>query len=151
VEPERRYIEEVGEAVEALGIMLEKELGGIKQALGALYQSLGGIKDQEKNLNGELQKLREEVKNIDGFLHGVENMMSRTESRLTDLQTGSSDEEDLGEEIKADLLVVKRELQFVRSDLKELLIHQETMAKKSQQEQAANQETQPGDPPAAEG
>ena len=151
MELERRYIEEVGEAVEGLGIMLEKELGEIKRALAALYQSLGGIKDQEKNLNGELQKLREEVKTMDGFLHGVENMMSRTESRLTDLQTGSSDEEDLGEEIKADLLVVKRELQFVRNDLKELLTHQEAMAKRLQQEQAANQETQPGSAPAAEG
>ena len=151
MELERRYIEEVGEAVEALGIMLEKELGEIKQALAALYQSLGGIRDQEKNLNGELQKLREEVKNMDGFLQGVENMMSRTESRLADLQTDSSEEEDLAGEIKNDLLVVKRELQFVRSDLKELLTHQEAMANRSQQEQAANQETQPGDAPAAEG
>ena len=151
MELERRYIEEVGEAVEALGIMLEKELGEIKQALAALYQSLGGIRDQEKNLNGELQKLREEVKNMDGFLQGVENMMSRTESRLADLQTDSSEEEDLAGEIKNDLLVVKREMQFVRSDLKELLTHQETMVKRLQQEQAVNRETEQGDTPAAEG
>jgi chromosome segregation ATPase len=151
VEQERRYIEEVGEAVEALGIMLEKELGEIKRALAALYQSLGGIKDQEKDLNGELQKLGEKVKNMDGLLHGVENMMSRTESRLTDLQTDSSEEEDLGEEIKADLLVVKRELQFVRNDLKELLTHQEAMAKRLREERAADQAAKPGDTADAEG
>lgn|GEM_PF-1349687 len=151
MELERRYIEEVGEAVEALGIMLEKELGEIKRALAALYQSLGGIRDQEKDLNGELQKLREEMKTMDGFLHGVESMMTRTESRLADLQKGSSEEEDLAEEIKADLLVVKRELQFVRSDLKELLTHQETMVNKLPQGQAVNQETEPGETPAAEG
>lgn len=149
MELERRYIEEVGEAVEALGIMLEKELGEIKKALTALYQSLGGIRDHEKDLDGELRKLIEEVKNMDGSLQGVENMMTRTESRLTDLQTGSSDEEDLGEEIKADLLVVKRELQFVRSDLKELLTQQEATTKRLRQEQAANQEPESGDTHAA--
>ena len=150
MEPERRYIEEVGEADEALGTMLEKELGEIKRALAALYQSLGGIKDHEKNLIGELQKLREEVKTADGFLRGVESIVSRTESRLTDLQTGSSDEEDLAEEIKADLLVVKRELQFVRNDLKELLTRQDAMAERLRQERATDQGAEPGEAPAAE-
>ena len=121
MELERRYIEEVGEAVEALGIMLERELGEIKQGLAALYQSVGQISDEEKHLDQELQKLREEVKTVEGSLHGLESILSRTESRLSDLQKDYSDEEDTAGEIKNDLLVMKRELQFVRSDLKELL------------------------------
>jgi hypothetical protein len=46
--------------------------------------------------------------------------MARTESRLLDMQKNASDEEDLSEDIKNDLLVIKRDLQFIRSDLKEL-------------------------------
>lgn len=130
MELERRYIEEVGEAVEALGIMLERELGAIKQGLAELYQSLAQIKDEEKNLSQELQKLKDETKTREGFLRGLENIMSRTESRLTDLQKDYSDEEDLAGEIKNDLLVIKRELQFVRSDLKELLKQQEDVVDK---------------------
>ena len=147
---QRRYIEEVGEAIEALGIMLEKELGEIKQALAALYQSMGRLKDEEKDLGQEVQKLREEVKTMDGFLHGFENTMTRAESRLTDLQKDYSEEEDLAGEIKNDLLVMKRDLQFVRSDLRELLTHQEEMVKRLRQEQAVKQEAEPGDSPAAQ-
>jgi chromosome segregation ATPase len=148
---ERRYIEEVGEAVEALGIMLERELGQIKQGLAALYKSAGQIDDGGKSLDQGLQKLTEQVKSMDGLLQGLAKIMSRTESRLADLQTDSSEEEDPAGEIKNDLLVVKRELQFVRSDLKELLTHQETMVKRLQQEQAISRETEPGDTLAAEG
>ncbi len=127
---ERRYIEEVGEAVEALGIMLERELVAIKQGLAELYQSLAQIQDEEKNLSQEVQKLKDETKTREGFLRGLENIMSRTESRLADLQKDYSDEEDLAGEIKNDLLVIKRELQFVRSDLKELLKQRGNVADK---------------------
>ena len=150
MELERRYIEEVGEAVEALGIMLERELGEIRQGLAALYQSVGRMKDEENDLGQELQKLREEVKTVDGFLRGVESAMSRTESRLADLQKDYTDEEDVAGEIKNDLLVVKRELQFVRSDLKELLTHQEETVKRLGQEQAGKQGSEAGDTPAAQ-
>jgi len=150
MEPERRYIEEVGEAVEALGIMLERELGEVKQALAALYRSVGRINDEEKDLSEELKKLREEMKTMDGFLRGVGSIMSRTESRLADLQKDYTDEEDVAGEIKNDLLIVKRDLQFVRSDLKELLTHQEEMVKRLQQEQAGQQEAEAGDTPTAQ-
>ncbi|MGB2981326.1 MAG: hypothetical protein WBC77_08770, partial [Candidatus Zixiibacteriota bacterium] len=65
-------------------------------------------------------------------------------------QKDYSDEEDLAGEIKNDLLVMKRELQFVRSDLKDILTHQEEMVKRLQQEQAGKQEAEAGDTPAAQ-
>ncbi|UCB53139.1 MAG: hypothetical protein JSV10_03395 [Candidatus Zixiibacteriota bacterium] len=147
MEPERRYIEEVGEAVEALGIMLEKELGEIRQGLAGLYQSVNRISNEEKDLSQELQKLREEVKAMDGFLRGVESIMSRTESRLTDLQKAYSDEEDIAGEIKNDLLVMKRGLQFLRSDLKELLERQGKAEKVLEGERAEREGAEERKPP----
>ncbi len=130
MELERRYIEEVGEAVEALGIMLEKELGGIKQGLAELYRLIAQIREEEKNLSQEVQKLKEETMKTQKLLQGFETIMSRTELKLMDLQRGSSDEEDFAGEIKNDLLTIKKELQFARSDLRELLKRQEDLEKK---------------------
>ena len=127
---QRRDIEEVGEAVEALGIMLEKELGGIKQGLAELYRFVAQINEREKNFSQEVQKLKEEMIKTQKLLQGFEILISRTESKLIDLQKVFSDEEDFSGEIKSDLLIIKRDLQFTRSDLKELLKRQENVEKK---------------------
>ncbi|KPL00641.1 MAG: hypothetical protein AMJ91_03840 [candidate division Zixibacteria bacterium SM23_73_3] len=129
MELQRRYIEEVGEAVEALGIMLEKELRAIKQGLAELYQFIAQIKDEEKNLSQAMQELKEEMMGTQKLLQGFETIISRTESKFTDLQKDLS-EEDFSAEIKNDLLIIKRDLQFARSDLKELLSRQEDLEKK---------------------
>ncbi len=118
---QKRDIEEVGEAVEALGIMLEKELGGIKQDLAELYRFVAQMKKEGEKFSGEVQKLKEEMTRTQKLLQGFETLISRTESKLIDLQKVFSDEEDYTGEIKSDLLIIKRDLQFARSDLKELL------------------------------
>jgi chromosome segregation ATPase len=117
---ERRYVEEVGEAVEALGIMLERELGAVRQGLVELYRSLSQMRDEEKNLQEETQKLKAEMEKTQKVLRRLETAISRTESKLMDQQIDSGDEEEAGE-IKNDLLVIRKELQFARSDLTELL------------------------------
>ncbi len=118
---ERRDIEEVGEAVEALGIMLEKELGAIKQHLTELYQFIAQIKDQDKSISQELERLKVELKRGEKLLQRLETTLSRNEAKLTNLQKDALDEEDYTGEIKNELLAIKRELQFARGDLKELL------------------------------
>jgi len=127
---QRRDIEEVGEAVEALGIMLEKELGAINQRLVELYRFVSQMKEEERNFKEEVQKLKEEMIKTQKLLQGFEILISRTESKLIDLQKVFSDEEDYTGEIKSDLLIIKRDLQFTRSDLKELLKRQEDVEKK---------------------
>ena len=127
---QRRDIEEVGEAVETLGIMLEKELGAINQRLVELYRFVAQMKEEERNFSGEVQKLKEEMIKNQKLLQGFEILISRTESKLIDLQKVFSDEEDYTGEIKSDLLIIKRDLQFTRSDLKELLKRQEDVEKK---------------------
>jgi chromosome segregation ATPase len=118
---ERRDIEEVGEAVEALGIMVEEELTAINQRLGELHTFISLMKEEEQSFKVELLGLKNEMMKTQEVVKGLENIVSRTESRLIDLQKGISDEEDFSEDIKNDLLIIKRDLQFVRSDLKELL------------------------------
>jgi len=132
VELQRRYIEEVGEAVEALGIMLEKELRAIKQGLAELCQFVARIRDEEKSLTQTVQELKEGMIGTQKFLHGLETVISRTESKLIDLQKDLSSEEDFAGEIRNDLLIIKRDLQFTRSDLKELLKRQEDLDRKSE-------------------
>jgi len=130
MELQRRYIEEVGEAVEALGIVLEKELGAINQRLAELYRFVNQMKEEEKDFNQEVQKLKEEMIRTQKLLQGFETLISRTESKLIDLQKSFSDDEDYAGDIKNDLLIIKRDLQFTRSDLKEILERQEDLEKK---------------------
>jgi len=126
---QRMDIEEVGEAVEALGIMLEKELLAINQRLAELYRFVAQMKVEERNFSQEVQKLKDEMMSTQKLLQGFETIISRTESRLLDLQKDTSDEEDFAGEIKNDLLTIKRDLQFTRSDLRELLKRQDDVEK----------------------
>jgi chromosome segregation ATPase len=115
---ERSDIEEVGEAVEALGNMVEEELQAINERLGQLHQSIAQTKEEVLlKLKAEMMKTQETVK-------GVEIVISRTEAKLADLQEGASEEEDYDEELKNDLLIIKKELQSVRSELKEFIERQ---------------------------
>lgn len=129
MELERRYIEEVGEAVEALGIMLERELGLINQRLEVLYRSVVESKEEEKDFGEKIQEIKEEMIKNQKLLQGLENTLSRTVSRLSDLPKDIPLEEEFTEELKNDLVAIKRELQFTRSDLKELLKRQEDLEK----------------------
>jgi len=63
-------------------------------------------------------------------LEEFEAKLSRTESRISELQRIFKDDEDHTAGIKNDLLIIKRDLQFVRSDLKETLDHREYLDKK---------------------
>jgi hypothetical protein len=58
---ERRDIEEVGEAVEALGIMFEEALGGIHERLAGLQESINQMKTEEQSFKEELLELKEKM------------------------------------------------------------------------------------------
>ncbi len=121
---DRRDIEEVGEAVEALGIMVEEELKTINQHLASFYSLITQTKEEDRSFQEEWLELKKEVIKIQETIKGLENILTRTEKKLIDLQEGISTEEDFTEEIKNDLLIIKRELQLLRSDFKEYMEQQ---------------------------
>ncbi|MCK4386170.1 MAG: hypothetical protein KAW52_07900 [candidate division Zixibacteria bacterium] len=138
----RKDIEEVGEAVEALGVMIQAELQKISLQLNQLSKSISDLRSQDENFKEEIYELRSQIptESIGGeikeLLEEFEATVSRTESRISQLQrilsAGSEgeDEEDPTAQIKNDLLIIKRDLQFVRSDLKEILDRREYLDKK---------------------
>ncbi len=136
---ERRYIEEVGEAVEALGIMLERELGRIAQGLAELYRMVTITQDQGKTISEKMDHLKDNMLRTQKHLGEFETMIARVESRLLDLQKDLSDEEDDAGDIKNDLLMIKKDLQFARSDMKELLKRQLDLEKGSMYRQERNE------------
>lgn len=126
---EKEDIVEVGEAVEALGIMVEKALKAIHERIGGLHSLLAQVNTEEQGFKEELLELKKEMTRSQEVIRGLENIVSRTESRLVDMQKNISDDEDYSEDIKNDLLIIKRDLQFVRSDLNDLLPRKEDMEK----------------------
>jgi chromosome segregation ATPase len=127
---ERRYVEEVGEAVEALGVMLERELAKITQGLAEIHRIIVQMRDEAKNVSQEIQKLKEEMTKDRKLVPGLESALSRTELKLTELERIPWADDDAGEELRNDLLTLKKELQFARSDLKELLRRQDDLESK---------------------
>jgi chromosome segregation ATPase len=126
MEQERRYIEEVGEAVEKLGIMLEQELGRINQGLVELYRMVAKIKEEGTDLGEKVQTFKDQMDETKKLLQGFDNKLSKLEFKLAGTQKDPEDENSL-EEIRADLLAIKSEFQFARSDLKELLKRQDDL------------------------
>ena len=127
---EKKDVEEVGEAVEALGVMVERELHRINLHLNQLAKSISDVTGQEKNSKEEISELKNQIQETREFLEGFQSTVSRTESRITELQRILQDEEDPAAQIRNDLLIIKRDLQFVRSDLKEILDHREHLDEK---------------------
>jgi chromosome segregation ATPase len=130
MEIDKKDIIEVGEAVEALGVMMERELQKINLQLNQLIKFISDNISQEKTFKEEIGELRNQIQKTGGLLERLEAAVSRTESRISELQTVFQDEEDITAEIRNDLLIIKRDLQFVRSDLKEFLDHREHLDKK---------------------
>ncbi len=127
---ERRYVEEVGEAVEALGVMLERQLAKITQGLAEIHRIIVQTKDKTDNLTQEIQKLKEEMTKDRNLVPRLESALSRTESKLTELERIPWADDDAGDELRNDLLTLKKELQFARSDLKEILRRQDDLESK---------------------
>ena len=127
---EKKDIEEVGEAVEALGVMVERELHRINLHLDQLTKSLSDVAGQEKNSKEEISELKNQIQETREFLEAFQATVCRTESRINELQRILQDEEDPAAQIRNDLLIIKRDLQFVRSDLKEILDHREHLDEK---------------------
>lgn len=122
---DRKDLEEVGEAVESLGIMLERELGMVQQRLVELHRFLVRSREEEGDPRTETENLKLEIGKAVKSLEKFEKLLSRTESKLTDVQTDVSDQENLFAEIKSELAAMKRELQLFRSDIGFLLKEKE--------------------------
>jgi len=82
----------------------------------------------------ELQKINLQLNQLNKFISDLRSQekatISRTESRISELQRIFKDDEDQTAGIKNDLLIIKRDLQFVRSNLKEILDHREHLDQK---------------------
>ncbi len=127
---EKKDIEEVGEAVEALGVMVERELHRVNLHLGQLTKSISDVVGEEKSSKEEILEVKNQIQETREFLEAFQATVSRTESRINELQRILQDEEDPAAQIRNDLLIIKRDLQFVRSDLKEILDHREHLDEK---------------------
>jgi septation ring formation regulator EzrA len=114
---DRKDLEEVGEAVESLGIMLERELGMVQQRLVELHRFLVRSREEEGDLRAQTENLKQEIGKALTSMEKLEKLLSRTESKLADVQTDVSDQENLFGEMKSELAAMKRELQLFRSDI----------------------------------
>jgi uncharacterized coiled-coil protein SlyX len=126
MEQQRKYIEEVGEAVENLGIMLEKELARINQGLVELYRMVAKIKEEGADLSEKFQAFEDQTQETKKLFQEFEKKLSKLEFKMAGVQKDPEEENSL-EEIRADLLAIKGEFQFARSDLKELLKRQDDL------------------------
>ena len=124
---DRKDLEEVGEAVESLGIMLERELGLVQQRLVELHRFLVRSQEEEGDLRAQTENLKQEIGKAVKSLEKFEKLLSRTESKLADVQTDVSDQENLFGEMKGELAAMKRELQLFRSDMVVLFKEQECL------------------------
>jgi chromosome segregation ATPase len=103
--------------VESLGIMLERELGMVQQRLVELHRFLVRSREEEGDLRAQTENLKQEIGKALTSMEKLEKLLSRTESKLADVQTDVSDQENLFGEMKSELAAMKRELQLFRSDI----------------------------------
>jgi chromosome segregation ATPase len=132
---DRKDLEEVGEAVESLGIMLERELGMVQQRLVELHRFLVRSQEEEGDLRAQTENLNQEIGKAVKSLEKFEKLLSRTESKLADVQTDVSDQENLFGEMKSELAAMKRELQLFRSDMVFLFKEQERLKSDATEEE----------------
>jgi len=111
-------VEEIGQAIEQLGEMIETNLARINQKLEKLGQSGGS---QDKGIKQELYEIREEASEIREFLESYDARLSRIEIRLGQLL---KEKEEMPTDVEK-LNELKGLVFSLREDAKEILGHGE--------------------------
>ncbi len=142
MEIEKKDIEEIGEAIEALGKMLETELQNLNLRLEKLEDLVSEpleineidekeeVKEEKKIPKPDYYDLKKDTNEIREFLESFDVRLARVEQKTVELLR-QFEEENISS-MKNDLFIIRKELEFIRSDTKELLDKKEELDKKIQ-------------------
>jgi len=133
---EKEDIEEIGEAIEALGKMMESELQRISLRLEKLENLLSESAVVEEDETKEKQsiprpdyyELKKDTNEIREFLESFDVRLARVEQKSVEILR-EFQEEDISS-IKNDLFLIRKELEFLRDGTRELLDKKEELDKK---------------------
>lgn len=138
MEIEKEDIEEIGEAVEALGKMLEAELQNINLRLEKLEDLFSEpfevkeieeeVKEEKKIPRPDYYELKKDTSEIREFLESFDVRLARVEQKTVELLR-QFEEENISS-MKNDLFIIRKELEFIRENTKELIDKKEELDKK---------------------
>jgi hypothetical protein len=136
MEIEKEDIEEIGEAIEALGKMMEAELQEINLRLKKLENLASEPVVVEEEEEEEKQKiprpdyyeLKKDTSEIREFLESFDVRLARVEQKTVEILR-EFQEHDISS-MKNDLFLIRKDLEFIRNDTKELLDKKEELDKK---------------------
>lgn len=133
---EKEDIEEIGEAIEALGKMVEAELQEINLRLKKLENLASEpvvVEEEEEEQKQKIPRpdyyeLKKDSNEIREFLESFDVRLARVEQKTVEILR-EFQEQDISS-MKNDLFLIRKDLEFMRSDTKELLDKKEELDKK---------------------
>ena len=125
---EKEDIDALGEALEAIGNLLEDEFTKLNQRLTWLEKFLTEKEPEGKVYKQEFYELKKDMQEIREFLESFDVRMARIEQKVIDIQREA--QEGGISEIKNDIFLIQKELEFIRNDTKEILESKEFLYKK---------------------
>jgi chromosome segregation ATPase len=125
---EKEDIDALGEALEAIGNLFENEFAKLNQRLTLLEKYLSTKEPDGKVYKQEFYELKKDTQEIREFLESFDVRMARIEQKVIDIQREA--QEGGISEIKNDLFLIQKELEFIRNDTKEILESKEFLDKK---------------------
>jgi chromosome segregation ATPase len=125
---EKEDIDALGEALEAIGNLLENEFTKFNQRLTWLEKFLTEKEPEGKVYKQEFYELKKDMQEIREFLESFDVRMARIEQKVIDIQREA--QEGGISEIKNDIFLIQKELEFIRTDTRELLEKKEFLDKK---------------------
>ena len=137
MEIEKEDIEEIGEAIEALGKMVEAELQEMNLRLKKLENLISEpvvVEEEEeaeerpKILRPDFWELKKDTNEIREFLESFDVRLARVEQKAVELLR-EFQEQDISS-MKNDLFLIRKDLEFIRNDTKELLDKKEELDEK---------------------
>lgn len=138
MEIEKEDIEEIGDAIEALGKMVETELQSISirlEKLESLFSESVVVEEDEAKETQRIPKpdyyeLKKDTNEIREFLESFDVRLARVEQKTIELLR-EFQEENISS-MKNDLFLIRKELEFLRNDTRELMDKKEELDKKIQ-------------------
>jgi chromosome segregation ATPase len=125
---EKEDIDALGEALEAIGNLLENEFTKFNQRLTWLEKFLTEKEPEGKVYKQEFYELKKDMQEIREFLESFDVRMARIEQKVIDIQREA--QEGGVSEIKNDIFLIQKELEFIRTDTREILEKKELLDKK---------------------
>ena len=116
---EKEDIDALGEALEAIGTLIENEFQRLNQRLDWLEKALAEQEPESKVYKQEVFELKKDTQEIRELLESFDMRLARIEQKVIDIQRET--QEGGISELKNDLFLMQKELEFIRNDTKEIL------------------------------